>query len=289
MDCATSPEGKMDGLNDRPSTAVAWAERWASALGGWGIPDEILASAPESPWVWPASRFQRAPDQIDTPSRRRALEVLPECGSVLDVGAGAGWASLPLAPKVGHVTAVDRDTEMMAAFGRAATDRNVAHATAHGRWPAAGAVVEQADVVVCHHILYDVHEIVPFLVALTEHTRHRVVLELSPEHPTSWLNPLWHHFHGLERPTEPTAEDVVRILRLLGLRPSMTTWARSPWSRGLDRKEVVSFVRRRLCLPAERDSEIHRLLRPEPGDRDLITIWWSPPSSNWTTDGTTAS
>ena len=33
-------------------------ERWGGALGGWGIPEEILARAPESPWIYPIELFR---------------------------------------------------------------------------------------------------------------------------------------------------------------------------------------------------------------------------------------
>ena len=45
---------------------------------------------------------------------------------------------------------------------------------------------------------------------------------------------------------------------------------------GASRDDVVAFVRRRLCLTADRDAEIDALL---PGDAlappaDVVTIWW---------------
>lgn len=50
-------------MTETHHSATPWAERWAAALEPWDIPDEILAAAPASPWVWPASRFQRAADR----------------------------------------------------------------------------------------------------------------------------------------------------------------------------------------------------------------------------------
>ena len=34
---------------------TAAARRWADQLAAWAIPDEILATAPESPWSLPPS------------------------------------------------------------------------------------------------------------------------------------------------------------------------------------------------------------------------------------------
>ena len=84
------------------STQAPWegtmtaADHWRQALAGWAIPSHILAAAPESPWGFPVSQFAWRADalmDLPTPSQGRAFEVLPEGGSVLDVGCGAGAAS----------------------------------------------------------------------------------------------------------------------------------------------------------------------------------------------------
>src|SRR3989442_8618469 len=95
------------------------AERWREALASWAIPEEILARAPESPWGFPvelfASRAQAGPRNL-APSNRRALEALPEGGSALDVGCGAGAASLALVPKARRLIGVDSSAGMLEAF-----------------------------------------------------------------------------------------------------------------------------------------------------------------------------
>jgi len=37
-------------------------ERWTRDLSGWGIPDAILAAAPEEPWVFTKGVFAGGPD-----------------------------------------------------------------------------------------------------------------------------------------------------------------------------------------------------------------------------------
>src|SRR2546430_2930411 len=76
--------------------------RWREDLAAWAIPQHILDAAPESPWHFPVELFARRADAAQsrmTASTLRALEALPMDGSVLDVGCGAGAASLPLAAK----------------------------------------------------------------------------------------------------------------------------------------------------------------------------------------------
>jgi SAM-dependent methyltransferase len=260
------------------------AMRWRTDLESWAIPEEILAAAPESPWGCPPGLFARAAEAAlstgsgspPSPSFRRALEALPDGGSVLDVGAGGGAASLPLCPPAALVTAVDQNSGMLAVFAELAESRGVGHREVEGLWPDVASHVAPADVVVCHHVLYNVGDIVPFVAALSGHARRRVVVEITADHPQATLNPLWQHFWGLARPTRPTAADAAAVLRDLGYDVGVEHFdAPARWT-DHDHEDIVAFTRRRLCLPAGRDAEVAALL-PAPGaPRPVVTLWWSP-------------
>jgi SAM-dependent methyltransferase len=264
-----------------PRTA---ARRWAEDLAAWAIPPEILERAPESPWGCPTGLFARsAEDALEgragsgSPSGRRAREALPPGGSVLDIGVGGGAASLPLAPPAARITGVDQSPGMLAAFAALADRVGVVHAEVEGNWPDVASTVEPADVVVCHHVVYNVADLAAFAEALTARARHRVVLELTAAHPQSNLNPLWLQFHGLERPSRPTAADVAAVLAELALEVGQERWeAPSRWA-GSDRSELVAFTRRRLCLPPERDPEVAAALGANLGlgPRPVVTMWWA--------------
>ena len=83
---------------------------WRSDLAAWAIPDNILSSVDQSPWVLPREVFIRRASRVATapsgPSYERARAALVPSGSLLDVGAGAGTASLPLLPWCTALTAV---------------------------------------------------------------------------------------------------------------------------------------------------------------------------------------
>jgi hypothetical protein len=165
---------------------------------------------------------------------------------------------------------------MLEVFALGADRRGVAHEEVEGAWPSVSGRVAPADVVVCHHVFYNVADLVPFAAALTDHARHRVVVELTWDHPTANLNPLWKAFHGLERPTSPTAEDAVAVLAEMGLAVHVEDFERR-WARpGDDRGELVSMLRRRLCVGPERDPEIqaHVLAEAAGPMRRIVTLWW---------------
>ena len=265
------------------STTQTAAGRWAEALASWAIPQEILDAAPDrEPWhfspavfAWTAERAA-VEGSVVTPSRARALEAIPEGGTVLDVGAGGGRASIPLAPPAGLVVAVDSSAELLAAFREAAAREGVPHRTVEGAWPDVAGQVDAADVVVCHNVFYNIADLVPFARALTDHARRRVVVELTVNHPASNLNDAWRALHGLDRPTKPTAEDAVAVLEEMGL---AVTWVESerrlaPESR--PRSEVIAGARKRLCVGPERDAEIDALLGDSsaPSLRRVLTVWW---------------
>ncbi|MGH9101517.1 MAG: class I SAM-dependent methyltransferase [Acidimicrobiales bacterium] len=252
------------------------ARAWAASLQEWALPEEILASARESPWGFPTELFAVPEVLSDTPSRRRALEVLPPGGSVLDVGAGGGAASLALVPPAGSVVGVDQSREMLGAFAAAARERHVPWVTVLGSWPEAAPGTDPADVVVCHHVLYNVPAIAPFLQALTDHAKDRVVVEVTAVHPQASLNLLWQRFWGLPRPGGPTAEDALAVARELGLDAGMERFERPPRGAHLALEARVAFVRRRLCLSEEADGEVARLLEEAGPEEPTATVclWW---------------
>jgi SAM-dependent methyltransferase len=266
------------------------AQRWTDALAAWAIPQNILDGATRDPWMLPVARFAgRADRAVSDPrgiSFERAAEVLRgEPGSVIDVGAGAGAASLPLAPWATSLTAVDGKAEMLEAFAKRAAEAAVDHREVLGTWPGAASDVGPHDVVVVHHVVYNVADIVPFLTALDSKARRRVVLELPPHHPLSWMNPLWQQFHDLERPASPIAGDIVEILGAMDVADLQAEYWTNVGDRvaadGSDSESLeqrAELVTQRLCLPADREREVAAALADiDPGyHRDVVTISWTP-------------
>ena len=252
--------------------------RWRADLASWAIPDEILAQAPEAPWIHPVSMFTVDDDIPDSHSHRVARVAVPDGGSVLDVGSGGGRASMALVPPASMLVAVDQQQGMLDAFTDAATRRGVRAQVHLGDWPAVADDVPECDVVVCHHVAYNVADLGPFLVALDAHARHRVVLEVPEHHPLSNMNPLWKQFWGLDRPTRPTAEDVAEIARALGFDAHLDLWQDETWGARvtLPDDERVRFARIRLCLTQDRDAEVAAALiaQSDARPREVATIWW---------------
>jgi SAM-dependent methyltransferase len=248
------------------------ALKWAQALAAWAIPPEILEQAPENPWGFPVEPFAGSTEPA--PSHRRAAEVLAAGGTVLDVGAGGGSMAVGLDAEV---TAVDSQPTML--------DVNPAANKILGSWPEEADKAPVADVVLCGHVFYNVPQLVPFVEALTEHARNRVVTEMTAAHPLVAMNGLWQRFWGVERPTGPTWQDAVAVLDEVGITAHAEEWERRARIGFHHFEHLVAFTRRRLCLPAERDDDVAEALRETAAERDGrwfatahlgrgVTIWW---------------
>ena len=254
------------------TTAV---EKWKSDLASWAIPQEILDQAEVAPWIHPPALFQ-IPEKIwDSPSHQRAREAMPEGGTVLDIGCGGGVASFAITPPAAHVIGVDHQREMLDMYEKNASDRNVTSELFEGFWPAIANQVPVADVVTVHHVVYNVGDIAPFIKALDDHARKRVVIELPVVHPMSSWSPGWKHFWKIVRPTSPTADDLMNVLAELGIVAHKEDFTGEIL---LDKQldEAADYTRIRLCLPEGRIQEVRDFLaeNPSPTSRALSVIWW---------------
>jgi SAM-dependent methyltransferase len=249
------------------------AKRWAELLDGWIIPDEILFQAPQDPWAITPAAVAPPWNAEDSPARQFALESLPTDGSVLDVGCGAGAASLALVPPAGLIVGVDSSQEMLDAFAKSCQARRIVYEAVRGEWPEAAALVDTADVVVCYHVVYNVRDLLAFVVELTGRARSRVVVELGAVHPSVVTAPMWRYFWKLDRPRGPTAGDFLAVVTEAGIEPQVS---QSPGRVPLrSNAEAVDVAMRRLCLPEERRDEVAKALDVLPKvPNDVWTFAW---------------
>lgn len=260
-------------------------ERWAQLLNDWAIPDQILAMAATSPWEHAVATFEVAdlPDRTLL-SARVAGDIVPPGGSVLDVGCGGGRAAMALVPPASHVIGVDANAEMLDAFATAARRLGASSETIFGTWPVVEAKTPPADVVVCHHVAYNVAAIKPFVAALTAHARVGVVVVLPVVHPMSCWNRAWAHFWKLERPVGPTSDDFVAVLDGLGVSAERWEMDRPDQSGpAVDLRARAADACRRLCLDPNRLDEVMEYLDTDEPDwvrTDTVLRWTVPAPSD---------
>ncbi len=264
------------------------AEDWKNELQAWAIPEELLAAVEESPYQWPAELWKRSRAREASHSLTGTVvrRLLPAGGTLLDVGAGTGRSSLHLAREGHRITAVEKDHGMAEGFREEAAAWGIGAELLVGAWPEAAREVDTHDVVLCAHVVYDVQEIAPFLLALHDRASRGVVLELTPSHPWAGLAPYYRALHGLARPSGPTSQDLASVVEeILQVTPAVERWSRGGTLWFADRDELVAFCRRRLVLPEGRTPELRALLEAEiverdgrlylgGEDREMVTMWW---------------
>jgi SAM-dependent methyltransferase len=251
------------------------AEIWRDNLKLWAIPKEIIDQAETSPWIHPPAIFQIPDDIQQTPSHEKAMEAMPSNGSVLDIGCGGGIGAFALTGKIRRAIGVDHQDEMLAMFKENAAARNIESSVHLGFWPELSSEVEVADVVVAHHVLYNVQDAIPFIKALSNHARKRVVIEIPQTHPLSTMNAAWKHVWNLDRPTGPSPKDLMAVLTEMGIDAHLLLWE-GEMRMEQETPEAMNHRRIRLCLPTTRLNDVSNFFRDNqfPKTRPLATIWW---------------
>jgi SAM-dependent methyltransferase len=265
------------------------ALRWREQLEAWALPDALLGTAEDDPYGWPQALWRRRSESAgaeETPTSDVVARLLGEHGTLIDVGAGRGRVSLRFALAGHTLVAVEPDPGMAAGLAEDATAAGVAVQIIQERWPQAAGSVAPAEVAVSAHVVYDVADIGPFLSAMSRTATAGVVVEMSETHPWSDLAPLYRQIHGLERPTGPSADDLVAVVQeVLGIEPTVARWSRPGqlWFESWD--EICDFYGRRLIVPraerpglrsllAERVVDLDGRLIVGENDRRLVTLWW---------------
>ncbi|MDG0866518.1 class I SAM-dependent methyltransferase [Candidatus Lucifugimonas marina] len=206
-------------------------------------------SASEDFWKPVAHRFvppkkgESAPD--DTVEKLAEL-ILPS-ESVLDVGAGGGRLSVPLAEYASHVTAVEPSEAMRDQLTATADAWGVSNVSViPSTWEEAD--VDSHDLVVCAHVVYTVTAIEAFVRKLNNHARKKVAL-ISFERPaTATYLPLWSYVHGEERialPTLPQIESLLGELKIEFEETPLKEWAPRPFK---SREQAQSECEARLFV-----------------------------------------
>lgn len=260
---------------------------WERSLASWAIPDEILNQASISPWKLSPESFAPSAIRAKSPTVMKIKELLkravePESRSVMDVGCGAGGVSLAILDEVTSITAVDVSGEMLESYRRRFDETGETQVTlklVQGSWLSVAQASGSAGVVVCANVLYNVPNPCEFIARLNDAALIGVVIEVHDKHPHSVANPAWKYFWNIDRPEEPTASQLVEIIKSLGISPETSSFLRDPGvTRPVD-DDLVESIRQRSCLDASRDPEIREFLIENPV-RQLTSrlIWWTKQS-----------
>lgn len=260
------------GLNSQPTScgwaAQDWEQNWRAIVESRRETIEGLGQAfghGTQFWDRRAAQFRRMSEQHD-PDRDLLVALLKEPlhagGSFLDIGAGAGRYTLPIAAMAQRVTAVEPSGAMRQHLEERLTTARLTNVTILPvSWE--DAVVEPHDVVLAAHVVYPIADIVPFVQKLIAHARHTWFITIRVQPMGIEFAPLWEQIWHTPYPTEPTFLDLYNLLFSLGLRPHARL---KPFAGGLGAvslDDAVAQARSRLFLAeddTQHDDHIRRYL-----------------------------
>jgi SAM-dependent methyltransferase len=255
---------------------IDWPAHWRATVEA--RPGEFRAGG--SRWEARAERFTRLARSLDAandPFVRALRETLRPTDTVLDVGAGAGRYSLPIAAEVARITAVEPGAGMRASFAEEIERRGITNVTiVPGSWEEAQ--VEVHDVAFVANVLYFVTDAVAFVDKLDQHARRACFVLHRAEQRATQIMPLWEEIWGSPRPPEPSALDLFNLLFSVGIRPNLRLLPRPAPVRFEKSEDAMREARQSLELDGDdhtHDDRIAAFLRGVVARRD--GLWEFPP------------
>jgi SAM-dependent methyltransferase len=195
----------MDALLD-----TDWAAHWRDLVDR---RQALLGTFVGSAWDARAASFQARTQGQPEPFLDLVRPHLGPGRTLLDVGAGYGRHSIPLAGDAEWVTVVEPSAGM-----RALIPDLPSMTVVGSSWE--DAEVEPSDVVICCHVMYWVAEVLPFIEKLEAAARSDVFLLLRDGlHPAPA-----EHLVRPAPPREPKLSDAYCLLRQMGVHPEVRTW-----------------------------------------------------------------
>jgi SAM-dependent methyltransferase len=178
------------------------------------------ADVPADFWQALAKNFRVPADRSLDPTPDALAALIGPADRVIDVGAGGGRITVPLAARCRELVAVEPSPAM-----RAVLEEEIAR---HGirnirivpaRWEEAD--VEPAELVFAAHVTYGIQVIEPFIRRLDAAALRHAALVAMTDPPQTPLAPFWRAVHGEERLRLPCRDELLAVLRELGADPEV--------------------------------------------------------------------
>lgn len=222
-----TPEGTPEELalaerTLRPSVAEALAA-WRTLVAAERAQVERLPERPrpEDFYAPVAEAFSADPRRTDDAVLDVLLSLVRPEETWIDVGAGGGRYTLPIALRAQRVYAVEPSAGMRAVLERSAKESGIDNLEVLAeRWPGESAA-PVADAAFISHVGYDIEAIGPFLDQLEAHARRLCVAVLFDQAPISDFAPLWQPVHGEPRVLLPALRELLTLLFARGREPQL--------------------------------------------------------------------
>lgn len=278
----------------RPSEAAA-TEAWAARVrADHEQVDRCREVADPADFYGPhARRFDHDPRRTDEPTLEQLLSLVEAGDTWLDLGAGGGRYTLPLALHATHVHAVEPSPAMVEVLRAGMARHGIANVTIHERsWPLSDGPVPAAEVALLAHVGYDIEAFGAFLDAAEAAVSRRCVaiMRTSPGTSARWeagptrtpgpsARPrLWQELHGEPRVELPMLAELLVLLVARGSTPEVTMHERQAWGHE-SMEALIESTRQMLWLRpgSARDRRMVALVTERATERDgMWALDWTP-------------
>lgn len=208
-----------------PSSTIDWLAHWESVVRQKDLDrrEETTGAAGDDEWRTRAADYARNAPLRDEGRRVTKAILASACRAVpdataLDIGAGTGIWTVPLASWANRVTALEPSHAMRAQLEKAVAAAGVgARVTVEPRaWPCLE--IPPHDLVLCAHVLYGIADFRGWIEAMTARTRELCLLLLRAPAPDDFLAEARRVVQTTPR-AQPDAFLAVNALWQMGIRP----------------------------------------------------------------------
>ena len=213
-------------------------------------------------WEGMAQNFKDDPFRKGDPVIDRLEQEFADCGTLVDIGGGAGRLALPLSLSREAVTVVDSSKSMLAELKDSCKEAKIENvASVFGLWE--DAVIDIHEGALCSHVTYGIENIGKFLENVNQFVSKRVVIIAFMKSPQAHLESLWREVHEEERVHLPGVPELMDVLWQLEIVPELNTIEHlGPHIYGSE-QDAISDLRRRLYVNqgTRKDEILTRVLK----------------------------
>jgi SAM-dependent methyltransferase len=225
-----------------------------------------------------AGMFRADPRRRDEPTLEALRSLVHATDSILDIGAGGGRYTLPLALECREVIAVEPSEGMRQVLADGMAAHGITNIrSVNARWPQEANELH-ADIALISHLGYDVEDIGPFLDAMEAAAGRLCVAVLLSQPPPTEADRLWPLVHGVERASLPSLPEFLTLLLARGRLFELRLVEREPQSFEQP-DQFLTFLRQQLWTApgSEKDRTLERVYRERLQERDgRFALSWKP-------------
>ena len=211
-----------DALTDQ--TAMPnWAQLWEQGMRESSWMDDIAqqANTVNEYWDDQSPGYNSGHDAYRSPVVERLDKYIDTTTTVLDIGAGTGALTLPLAKKVKKVVSIEPSAGMLDYLKNAASKENIENIEfINNTWEDAN-ISGQYDIIVCSHALYFITDMKKSLQRMIDMTGKYLFLMIGIHESNDRYGGIWKIIKGTPYKPGPDYINIYNLLREMGWYPEV--------------------------------------------------------------------